>query len=246
MADQKCQAASFSSQAFGWNYLNVANLFATRDNFRQQTADLAQLYRVISATGTGSLATTWVGANLDSSSVYFLGQSLGSITGILYVAAAPEVKRALFNVPGGDLAAIIQTSPGLADLRGAWLAGLATKGIVPGTADYDQYISIARWILDPADPLNSVEQVLNGAGAPSGRGALVQYITGDAVIPNPTTEELLASANRVAAATKLWSFEFDGTGLAADSRHGFLLNGNALTPLAQQQAVKFLTDGAKP
>ncbi|HEY3445661.1 MAG TPA: hypothetical protein VGK67_04810 [Myxococcales bacterium] len=263
MPDQKCQAADFARDArggvkvSGWNFLNVANLFNTRDNFRQPTADLAQLYRVVSSTSIGAeigqigLNDMLVGlggaAGLDKANYHFLGMSLGSITGIPYVSAAPEVKRALFNVPGANLATILQTSGELAQLRGAWLAGLATKGIVPGSPAFDQYIAIAHWILDPADPLNSVNQVLNWDKAPAGRAAFIQYVSGDFFIPNPTTEELIGSANRVASARKTWWYQFDGSAVAEGDRHGFLLNGkSALTVPAQQQAVLFLASGQKP
>lgn len=263
MPDGKCRAADFKRDArggvvvSGWNFLNVANLFNTRDNFRQPTSDLAQLYRVVSSASTGTdpgkvglndfMLGLGAAKGLDKASYHWLSLSLGSITGISYVSAAPEVKRALFNVPGGDLATILQTSGELADLRNAWLAGLAKKGIVPGTPAFDQYIAIAHWILDPADPLNSVREVLNSAVAPADRKAFLQYVSGDNFIPNPATEELVASANRIAATTKLWWYEFDGSAVAQGDRHGFLLNGkSALTAAGQQQAVLFLATGNKP
>ncbi|MGC4113911.1 MAG: hypothetical protein QM765_04495 [Myxococcales bacterium] len=263
LPDQKCQAADFKKDArggvvvSGWNFLNVANLFNTRDNFRQPTADLAQLYRVVSSTSTGTglgqlglndlLIGQGAAAGLDKANYHFLGLSLGSMTGIHYVSTAPEVKRALFNVPGGDLATILQTSGQLETLRNAWLAGLAKKGMVPGTPAFDQYMMIARWILDPADPVNSVNKVLNGAGVPAERKAFIQYVSGDFFIPNPTTEALIASANRTAAAKKMSWYEFDGSKVAEGDRHGFLLNGKStLTPAAQLQVMNFMIDGSLP
>lgn len=60
----------------GWNLMNLTNLFATRDNLRQQVIDFSQLARVLgdaSSTGlAGQLQTSF-----DPTKVGYVGQGLG-------------------------------------------------------------------------------------------------------------------------------------------------------------------------
>jgi pimeloyl-ACP methyl ester carboxylesterase len=249
----KCAGGSVNPALSGWNFIDPGNLFATRDNFRQQVADLAQLRRVLVSTTASPVApclndllTAQGAGRLDGTTLHFVGHSLGGMLGTLYAAASPDVQHVVLNVPGGGLTDVLLTSPGLAPIRTAMNAGLAAQGIKEGTPGYDQFTSIARWVLDPADALNAAHQVANGARRPTTRRGLVQYVTGDQVIPNPTTQALLASANREGVAQPLWWVEFDGSTLAPEKRHSFLLNGGALTPQVQLQLVQFLATGEKP
>ena len=85
----------------------------------------------------------------------YAGQSLGGILGSLYSAAAPEVKNAALNVPGGGLTNIILTSPAFAQLKTAFQAGLAAEGVQTNSPLYDTFLGIVQWIVDPGDPLNA-------------------------------------------------------------------------------------------
>ncbi|MFL5321803.1 MAG: hypothetical protein ACJ790_19225, partial [Myxococcaceae bacterium] len=245
----------------GWNIINTTNLFATRDNFRQQVIDLAQFARVIAATGTGSLNATLTGApnsapaSLDATKLNYAGISLGGILGTLYVAAAPEIHRAVLNVAGGDPTNILLTSPAFAAQRAGFLATLAGQGINVGTPAFDQFVYFAHTILDPADPQNAGYDLENAANVPSDRETLIQYISGDAVVPNTSTATLIAAATRAEAAKRssVYQFNFTTTEVPVPSRHGFLLNFVNPTNLnpsptlqAQTQLVTFLKTGVQP
>lgn len=234
----------------GWNMLNLTNLFATRDNFRQHTVDHAQLARVLTGTGIDDqLAAQGAGA-LDGNKLNYVGQSLGGVLGPLYTSVSPNVKNAVFNVSSGNLTGILLTSPALEAQRNGFLATLTAQNAAPGTAAFDQFIGLAKMILDPADPANYIYHVENSPTAPQGRQAFVQYIAEDQVIPNPLTAELIKSANdRAATAKKVDSFQYTPTTaeLPVAKRHGFLLDfsGNpAITTQAQTQAIEFLNTGA--
>jgi pimeloyl-ACP methyl ester carboxylesterase len=238
----------------GWNILNLNNLFATRDNFRQQVVDLTQLYRVISATGPNSLNGLLVSRGLDPTNVNYVGQSLGGILGTLYTSVAPEIHHAVLNVPGGDFTDILLNSPSFAPAKTGFLATLAsqTPPITPGTPAFATFISIAKWILDPADPRNAAYAVMNGTSAPSNRDALIQYITRDQTIPNSATEKLIGDARRLPNAIKCFKFDPSDDpnaappgGLAPPNRHGFLLNNvnGTITGVAQNQAATFISAG---
>jgi hypothetical protein len=249
----QCEGGSFltSNNAVaisGWNMLNVANLFATRDNFRQHTVEHAQLARVLSGTGIDDLLTAQGAGPLDGNKINYLGQSLGSFLGPLYTSVSPNVKNAAFNVPGGNLTSFLLTSPAFSSVRTAFLANLASQGINQGTPQFDQFFGLAKMILDPADPINYIYHVENGASVPAGRESFIQYIAEDQVTPNSTTAELIRAANDRASTRKVATYQFTPTTaeLALEKRHGFLLDfsGNpTITTQAQTQAVQFLSTG---
>jgi hypothetical protein len=228
--------------------LNLTNLFATRDDFRQQVIDLSQLTRAIAATGTGSLHDRLSPTKtLDPTRINYSGQSLGGILGTLYTSVAPDVHNVVLNVPGADPGNILLTSPAFTPQRTAFLATLAGQGITQGSIAFDTFIGIAKWILDPADPQNMAFSVLHGANVPVDRKALVQYITQDQVIPNPTTVELLNAGNRmgVSGPFDICLFNPSTTTLPPASRHGFLLNffDQPTTVTAQNQLASYLVSG---
>jgi hypothetical protein len=118
-----------------------------------------------------------------------------------------------------------------------------------GSPAFDTFVRTAQWILDPADPVNASWFVSNRAGAPSDREALVQFITGDKVIPHSSTQALIDAANGRGDGSKPLSTkvvdppESGATGLAGDDRHGFLTNfaNQSITQAAQEDVVQFLT-----
>jgi hypothetical protein len=240
----------------GWNMLNLTNLFATRDNFRHHTIEHAQLERILSASGEKALNTLLEaqgGGKLDATKINYVGQSLGGILGPIYTAASPVVKKAVFNVPAGNLTGVLLTSPAFAQARAGFLGALAAQGLNPGTPAFDQFLVLGKTILDPADPINYIYAVENGPATPAtGREAFIQYIENDQVSPNPMTEALIASANnRAATAKKVTAFKFTPTEaqLSLEKRHAFLLDfsGNPqVTTQAQTQVVQFLGTGTLP
>ncbi|KFE62441.1 hypothetical protein [Hyalangium minutum] len=239
----------------GWNMLNLTNLFATRDNFRQHTVEHAQLERVLTATSTTSLNAqleAQSAGKLDGTKIHYVGQSLGGILGPLYTSASPVVKNAVFNVPAGDLTGVLFNSPAFAQAKAGFIAALGAQGLTPGTPGFDQFLVLGKTILDPADPINYVYAVENGPASPAtGREALIQYIEKDQVSPNAQTEALIAAANRTGAPKTVNVSKFTPTEaeLPLDKRHAFLLDfqGNpTITGQAQGQVVQFLGTGALP
>jgi hypothetical protein len=264
----------------GWNILSLTNFFSTRDNFRQQVIDLAQLVRLLGsggATGLASQAGAAAGGPIafDPAKIGYVGQSLGGILGTLYNAVSPETTNVALNVPGGALPQIILDAPSFAAEKKALLETLATQGIQVGTPAFDQFIGIAQWVLDPADPANMGWRlthpavVAGGMNAPNAsRKAFIQFIEGDQTVPNISNFALLQAADRPFSKTPpsfgcsppLYCYEFteaiDGfnaTSAPPANRHGFLLappsstpGGLALTVKAQTQVATFLATGQLP
>jgi len=251
-----CEGGTFRTNSSGtpyisgWNMLNLTNLFATRDNFRQHTIEHAQLERVLSAAGIDTQLEAQGAGKIDETQIHYIGQSLGGILGPLYTSASPTVRHAMFNVPAGNLTGVLLTSPAFAQARAGFLAALAAQGLNQGTPAFDQFLVLGKTILDPADPINYIYAVENGPATPANREGFIQYIENDQISPNPLTEALIATANRTEAKKQLLSFKFAPTEaqLPAAQRHSFLLDFSnpAVTTQAQMQAIQFISTGALP
>jgi hypothetical protein len=225
--DSHCDGSDFNEAFSGWNLLNLSNLFATRDNFREQVIDNSQFARVAQGTGAGSLAALTVPMNPGA--ISYSGQSLGGILGTLYASVAFNVQNTGLNVPGGDPVEILLIAPAFASTLAGFQAGLAEAGIVTDTPTYDLFIDIAQWILDPADPTNmgyftihktGLPSVIGGDSIPATRRTFVQWIVGDEVVPNPTALQLIQAVLHNPSTTGVlvepdtgpfWAYQFNGT-----------------------------------
>jgi hypothetical protein len=269
--DLKCQGADLARDSTGrplvsgHNMFSLTNFFATRDNFRQQVIDLAQLVRVIKGPGLRAQSSTAIDANR----IGYVGQSLGGILGTLFNAVSPDTTNVVLNVPGGALPQIILNAPSFAEQKTVLLAVLAAQGLKPGMAAFDQFLGVVQWILDPADPANMGYRLthgvdVGGALTPNAnRKAFIQFIEGDLTVPNISNFALVrAAANRTFAPQAAPGFgcqaplfcygffeavdAFNSTTVPNGSRHGFLLAPTALTAKAQTQVATFLATGALP
>ncbi|MEA2752249.1 MAG: hypothetical protein QOI41_6392 [Myxococcales bacterium] len=288
-ADAKCQGAGADllrdatgrPLISGWNIFSLTNFFATRDNFRQQVIDLSQLVAVLKSTAATNLGNQIAAKNGGTAVPFaltklgYVGQSLGGILGTLFNSVSPDTSNVVLNVPGGALVTIILDAPSFAAQKTALLAGLAAQGIQPGTPAFDQFIGLAQWVLDPADPANMGYRLTHpvdlGGGTlapPANRKAFIQFIEGDQTVPNISNFALVTAANRTfvqqppsfGCVPPLFCYEFTEAGDGFDTttaplanRHGFLLappsmtaGGLALTTKAQTQVATFLATGALP
>lgn len=172
-------------------FINLSSLLTSRDNLREGAADLLTLANTIPSI-----------ANLDGSNISFVGQSLGSIVGTVFMAVNPDVKTALLNVPGGGIARLLDGSQTFGPIIRAGLE--AAAGLVPGTPDYDAFMGAAQTVIDSGDPINYASP-FSGTLIGSKR-LLVQEVVGggdvpsDLVIPNQVagaplsgTEPLIAT-----------------------------------------------------
>jgi len=172
-------------------FINLSSLLSSRDNLRQGVADLFELAHAVPSMHYSA------NADFDGSRIAFVGQSLGSIVGTMFVQLDPNVNTALLSVPGGGIARLLDGSPTFGPrIR----AGLAAAGVVAGTPDYDAFMVAAQTAVDSGDPINFA------IAASADKHLLMQEVVGsgdvppDQVIPNtvpgaPTsgTEPLIAA-----------------------------------------------------
>jgi hypothetical protein len=166
-------------------------------------ADQLQLVRLIETLST--LDVLPIGApdgvpDLDTSRIFYIGQSFGSVLASTTLAVAPEIKAACLNVGGDGLLSI---------LRESGTFRLLLKGLLPSNltdGDQARFIAASQAIVDPGDPLNFAPFVSLRAGpgvsgwAP--RHLLLQEVSGDLVVPN-LSSELLARGLGLAQETPL-------------------------------------------
>ncbi len=173
-------------------FINLTNFLNGRDNLRQGSVDLMNLRASLGAIDFNGGAA---GGTLDTTNVYFVGHSLGTINGSPFVAASNQNQIALgisgspktsddvvaanLLTPGGGIVRLLENSPAFAP---SILGGLAAAaGLEQGDANLETYFNVFQAALDTVDPINFSDNHLNG-GAPA--GILLSEVIGDAVIPN--------------------------------------------------------------
>jgi pimeloyl-ACP methyl ester carboxylesterase len=192
-------------------FINLSSLLTSRDNLRQGVADLFQLAHAVPSMHYSP------GTDFDGSNISFVGQSLGSIVGGVFLSIDPNVNVALINVPGGGIARLLDGSPTFGPrIR----AGLAAAGVEAGTPDYDAFMVAAQTAVDSGDPINAGgdNTIL------STKRLLLQEVVGggdvlpDQVIPNSVPGAPLSGTEPLIAAFGLSSIS--STTQSADGIRG--------------------------
>ena len=208
------------------------NLATTRDGIRQSVLDLHGLVETLKFCGPTTCATTFAsfGAasfKVDPAHLTYLGISLGGIIGSMAVASKPDFKAGVLNVPGAGWVDILERTMtraiqcplvnGLIDagiLTGeksdaTFTTGLCTTNAWTMQAGYRQFSTIARWVLDPADPANFTQKLAT-------RRFMIQKVVDDAVVPNYATDNEAAlvglATSPIAAACAPQAGPFPPTG----------------------------------
>jgi pimeloyl-ACP methyl ester carboxylesterase len=223
----------------GSSFLDLASLFAARDHFHQSVIDLSALVRSIRKADWAKATGGYI---LDPGKITMLGVSLGGMVGSLMTAAEPRLGNTVLNAAGGDYLQLIADSDYISE---AFFSALAERGILPNTPDYFRFETAARWILDPADPMNTArhaaadlyEIVDPEDGATKSLPAkkvLIQMASTDRVIPSSATR-LLARMHGVGITTYAPADDPDIGG------HGFLLDPTEPERIkAMAEAINFL------
>jgi dienelactone hydrolase len=173
----------------GAHFIQLSSLLTNRDNFRQGIADLSTLAMTLPSMDINGDKLP----DLDASNIVYAGISLGGIHGTAFTAIEPMVKRAFLSVPMGGVMRGLEASPTIGPRI---QAGLAAKGVLPGTSDYELFFIVAQTVFDSADPVNW------GAEAARDNSVVLHEVWGDTVFPNYVltaplsgTEPLIAAMN---------------------------------------------------
>jgi hypothetical protein len=143
-------------------YINLSNMQQSRDHSRQAVMDILNLNASIGGMDIDNDTDT---VDLDKGNLYFVGHSLGAITGLTATAvnnavakndtitekAITPFKAVVLANPGGQLPKLLENSPSFA---ARILPGLAAAGLTQGMADLETFFSIFQAPLDSIDPVN--------------------------------------------------------------------------------------------
>jgi len=189
----------------------------TRDCSRQTAVDLFALIAAIKN-------TQGLGLNLDTSRIYYTGQSFGSFYGTLFEAVEPDVLAGTLNSGGGTQVDAARLSPIARQVGAAYLAGFtpsrlnvppapsqtyfhdsfndeyvyrgeAITDTMPGALAIQDAFEEAEWLGMLGDPLSYAAH-LQAAPLPGvpAKQMLVQFGLGDLEVPNPTESALVRAA----------------------------------------------------
>jgi dienelactone hydrolase len=221
------------------------DIIAAADGQRQTVVDLMQLVRVIQVGmdvhGNGT-------PDLDSSRIYYFGQSLGGFYGTTFLGVEPDVLVGVPNVAGGpgiDVSRlspfnrpIVRTSlgarvPSLLNISGGTDFNenlplrdqLPLINAVPGADAIQEQFDRREWVTQPANPVAYSPYIRKEPleDVPE-KSTIFQIAKGDQLVPNPTSAALLRAGNLADVAT----FYRNDLAVAADplvpkTPHTFLL-----------------------
>jgi hypothetical protein len=189
-----------------------------RDSEQQTAADLMQLVREIEVgmdvDGDGV-------ADLDSSRIYYFGQSQGGIYGTLFMAVEPDVRAGVLNVAGGPLLDVSRLEP-VGNVVSSLLP-LVLGSQVPSLINGPGNTFIANVplrdqppLVDSASGAEAIQAFLDDSewidaagecvpyarhlrkepltGVPA-KSIVVQFAKGDETVPNPLTTALIRAGD---------------------------------------------------
>jgi dienelactone hydrolase len=224
-ANSANRISSLAAEASG-NFFVSSNFFRTRDASRQIVIDHSALTLALArppVPGAAAdplqqaLATGDDALVVDPRAVYLAGYSLGGQWGAPIAATNPRYRAATFTASGGTLVDVFTSIqvPEYQETLAEVFAGLGidlTK-VQPGpnfdpavAARYVQTLALAKWILDPVEPLNYAAPLRTGKAYAPGLQPLVdagmgsattdtygQLFTGVEVNGVPTSDALFQS-----------------------------------------------------
>lgn len=260
--DEECDGIPEPS---GTGFLS-ANIFATRDSYRQTTIDqLILLYLA----NNGLITVDGEIPLVDGTQVGYAGQSLGGITGgnLVSYAGNDQLVGAVLNVAGGDqVGQLLGTVPAISAPLYAGLAGIGVCELTDpsnpalgceSTPLFNAFLNLSRWVLEPGDPRTNalgVNQALFGrTDEPMGsENVLIQVANPDLVVPNSSSESL-AQTLQFDTEDPDGNYQvYDFSETDQDDCHAFLLaplcgqcaaSAICETLGAQQQSAIFIADG---
>jgi len=188
---------------------------ASRDGLQETTADLMQVVRAIQ----GGIDVDGDGhADLDAGRIYYFGQSLGGIYGTDFLAAEPDVRVGVPNVPGGSLTDIARLSPTFRPLVALFLVSRVPSllnggpsgftdnvplrnqppfiNTTPGAIAIQTFLDYGNWLQQAGDPVAWAPFVRKHPlpGHPA-KSVIIQFARGDKTVPNPTATALIRSGD---------------------------------------------------
>ena len=119
--------------------------------------------------------------DLDTGTIFYQGVSLGGVLGSVFVALAPDLKGAVFQVTGAGITNI---------LSGSVLWNPLFSKMVPDIATGAEALLLKtamQQVIDPGDAINFAHYLRNPIGIATPKPVLIIAGEGDSVVPNFST-----------------------------------------------------------
>ena len=170
--------------ASGAAFLDVRDIPHITDHFRQALSDIGGLHHSLRTADWSPV----FGAPVDPAHVNYVGQSLGSIVGSVYVAVTPDIEKVVLNVPGSNMVDLFLDSDFFGPQVDEYFREIEVED---GSLEQARLLAISSWLVDSVDP-----HTLGHKFAEDERVGLIQMDridedTGDIIIPNYTTDSLV-------------------------------------------------------
>jgi hypothetical protein len=163
--------------ASGAVFLEIDHISNSKDHFQQALIDLGALDRSLRLGDWQSV----IGRPVDTSHIYYAGQSLGGIMGAIFLGTNPDISRAVLNVPGAGLVPMFDDST----FFSAQLDAFFTRQHVDRASFAGRrFLTVAHWFMDAVDPQHLGPTIVDH------RAVMLQMATLDEIIPNANTELL--------------------------------------------------------
>ncbi|HSG66061.1 MAG TPA: hypothetical protein VLD39_13715 [Gammaproteobacteria bacterium] len=163
----------------GRQIFNVANPANARDHIRQAVSDLMQLTRTLPTLDVDGD----MNPDLDGNRIHHVGVSLGSAFSSVLLGVNDEIRSATMSSPFATWSRIL-TDPEAVTFGGPVRAGLAARGLTPGTMLFANFVRDLQTVLDSAEPANYAE------AAAALHPLHVLEILGDQSVPNGPTDSI--------------------------------------------------------
>lgn len=163
--------------ASGARFLEIEHIANTKDHFQQALVDLGSLDRSLRL-------GNWqqhIGRAIDTSRIYYAGQSLGGIMGAIFLGSGPDISRAVLNVPGANLVPMFDDSTFFSPQMDAFFT---REKVNRDSFEGRRFITVAKWFMDKVDPFHFGELVTKQ------RSVMLQMALLDMIIPNHSTKTL--------------------------------------------------------
>ena len=164
--------------ASGAMFLEIDHIANSKDHFQQALIDLGALDRSLRKGNWQSV----MGRPVDTAHIFYAGQSLGGIMGAIFLGTAPDISRAVLNVPGANLVPMFDDSPFFSAQLDAFFT---RQKITRESFEGRRFMTVAKWFMDAVDPQHLGPITGN-------RALLIQMATLDMIIPNDNTKVLQA------------------------------------------------------
>lgn len=224
---------------WGMDFLGIDDPIRIRENFRQAAVDVASSLVLVDELAATPGLWTEGGPRLDTARVGYLGHSLGSLIGLLYLPFSTRVQAFLANVGGLGMFHLVE---------------LYVQRVFGDIFLAQGYINAGEHAIWAGDAIAYGSALRVGYFRPQDPPVrmLAQEVMGDDTIANASTEVFARTADlpqvgpvsqaipglQTADATQVESGIFQFTGVS----HGAITDGDATGPgdLMKRQAIRYL------